>query len=182
MKVTPAAIFLFLALLPCTSSAQKVKVGFDKAVDFSRYQSYSWLQSSEAPAEMTVRRAAVMADIDSILKTKGLKAVDQGGDLILDAQGGLGGEIGGQHQQATLPVTSTPGGSMSTVWSGAPIAAGSYVLQGTLVLSFMDSATKTLVWAGSVSTKIDNGNTDKDLERIRKAIAKLLERYPPRKK
>lgn len=179
MKPAPAAIFLVLALLNCTASAQKVKVGFDKAADFSKYHSYSWL---ETPAEMTVRRAAVMSEIESVLKSRGLTAVDRGGDLILDAQGNLGGEIGGEHQETTRPVTSgSPTSPTSTVWSGATVAPGSYVVKGTLVLSFMDSATKALVWAGSVSTKIDNGNTDKDIERIRKAIAKLLERYPPRK-
>ena len=173
-------MLLILAFLQCTASAQKVKVGFDKGAKFSNYHSYSWRQS-EGHTEMTLRRAMVMGDIDAVLKRKGLNILDHGGDLVLDAQGGLNGEIGGEHQQTTIPVPSSPGSSMSSVWSGATIAPGSFILKGTLVLNFVDSVSNTPVWTGSVSTKVDNGNTDKDRERIRKAIEKLLDRYPPKK-
>jgi hypothetical protein len=173
-------LLLFLTLLNCAASAQKVKVGFDKTVDFSKYHSFSWFQS-DTPPEMTLRRAAAMAEIESAMKSNGFTVVENGGDLILHAQGGLGAEIGGQHQEPTLPVPSSPSSSMSTVWSGSPVAAGSYELKGTLVLSFVDPVTKSVVWSGSASTKIDNRSSNEDFERVRKAIRKLLKEFPPRR-
>jgi len=181
MKATATATLLLLALPSCVASAQKVKVGFDKTVDFSKYHTYSWAQSQLAPTEVPLRRAVVMSEIESVLAGKGLQLVDQYGDLTLDTQGGMGGEIGGQHQESAVPVTSSPSSPMSTVWSGAPVAAGSYVLKGSLMLNFVDTTTKSLVWEGTVATKLDQGNQDKNFKHVRKAINKLLERFPPKK-
>jgi hypothetical protein len=181
IKAWPA-VLLALVSLNYAANAQKVRVGFDKTADFSKYHTFSWGQSGTAPTEAALRRAVVMAEIESVLAGKGLERVDQYGDLTLDAQGGLGGEIGGEHQEVTAPATSSPSSPMNTVWSGAPVAAGSYVLKGTLVLNFVDTATKSLVWEGTVATKLDNGNQDKNFKHLRKAIAKLLERFPPQKK
>jgi hypothetical protein len=181
IKAVPPLAFLVLVCMNCIATAQKVQVGFDKTADFSKYRTYSWGQSEAGPTEVPLRRAVVMSEIESVLAGKGLKRVDQYGDLTLDAQGGLGGEIGGQHQEATVPVTSSPSSPMNTVWSGAPVAAGSYVLKGTLVLNFVDTATKSLVWEGTVATKLDE-NRDKNYKHVRKAIAKLLERFPPQQK
>jgi hypothetical protein len=173
-----AAIFLVVISLNCTGAAQKVKVGFDKTVDFSKFRTYSW-RETEAATNEPFRRAVLMAEIEAELERRGLKLLPDRGDLILDAQGGLGAEAGGQHQEIVSPVANTPTSPMNTVWSGAPVASGNLVLKGNLVLNFVDSASKTLVWEGTVSTKMDNANRDKNLKHLRKAIAKLLERFPP---
>jgi hypothetical protein len=182
IKAIPAWVVLTLGFLSCVATAQKVKIGFDKTADFSQYHTYSWGESEAAPTEAPLRRAVVMAEVESELAGKGLERVDQFGDLTLDAQGALGGEIGGQHQQATVPATSSLSSPMNTVWRGAPVAAGSYVLKGTIVLSFVDTATNSMVWEGTVATKLDHGNEDKNFKHLRKAIAKLLEQFPPKKK
>ncbi|MDT8069096.1 MAG: DUF4136 domain-containing protein [Terriglobia bacterium] len=176
-KITVLGVLIFV--LAFAAQAQKVKVGYDKSVDFSKYRTYSWV--SDNSTELTLRRAAIMAEIDYALKQRGLEVVDEGGDLLLAATGSIGGEIGGQHQDAIRPVPADFYYPTATMWSGAPAAAGNYVISGTLVLDFIDRSTKTLVWQGSVSEKMDTEKHTKNTERVRKAIAKLVERYPPKK-
>jgi Domain of unknown function (DUF4136) len=179
MRRNTVLVTLFFTLIICAASAQKVKVGFDKTADFSKYHSYSWAKLSE-DTEITLRRVAVMSEIDYGLKNKGLKQVDEGGDLLLYGTGGIGGDIGGEHQQLVMPVPATTSYPMATAWSGVPVAAGSYVISGNLVLEFVDRSTNGLVWQGAVSAKVDT-DRKKNAKRVRAAIAKLLERYPPKK-
>jgi len=181
IKATLRSALLVVALLDCLASAQKVEVGFDKTVDFSKYRTYSWsLPEEPVPTDAPLRRAIIMSEIEDKLARKGLQRVDHSGDLILDVQGALGGEIGGQHQGVNLPSPSTVSNPMNTVWSGAPVAAGSYVQKGKLIVNFVDANTKSLVWEGSVATKLDHENKDKNLHHLQKAISKLLERFPPK--
>lgn len=175
-RVTVLGVFVFIIVI--AAHAQKIKVGFDKSVDFSKYHTYSWVKDNST--ELTLRRAAIMAEIDRALKLKGLEAIDEGGDLLLTAAGSIGGDIGGPHQDVIAPVPANFYYPMATVWYGAPAAAGNYVISGTLILDLFDRSTKTLVWQGSVAEKIDTGNTTKNMERVRKAISKLVERYPPK--
>jgi hypothetical protein len=51
---------------------------------------------------------------------------------------------------------------------------------GTLVLDIYDAAVKQLIWRGD-ATKTLNPSKDpqKNLQRLQKAMAKLLKNYPP---
>jgi hypothetical protein len=55
------------------------------------------------------------------------------------------------------------------------------VVDGGLALQFIDRAAQKLVWQGSVSQKLDSGKRGENLKQIQKAVAKLLEDYPPKK-
>ncbi len=178
MRIKVALLIpLVLVLFVAAAHAQKIRVGFDKSADFSKYHTYSWIRDDST--ELTLRRAAIMAEIDYALKQRGLEAVDEGGDLLLAATGSVGGDIGGEHQQQVIPSRSDIYYPTATAWSGVSAGPGSYVISGTLVLEFIDRSTKTLVWQGSVTQKVDTGNSMKNTERVRKAITKLAERYPP---
>ncbi len=176
-RVTAVGILMFV--LAFSVEAQKVKVGYDKSVDFSKYRTYSWINDDST--ELTFRRAAIMAEIDAALEQRGLKLVEKSGDLLLSARGSIGGEMGGQHQDVIRPVPADFYYPSATAWTGVPAAAGSYVISGALILDFIDGSNKTLVWQGSVSQKMDSDNRTKNIERVRKAIGKLVEQYPPKK-
>jgi hypothetical protein len=57
-----------------------------------------------------------------------------------------------------------------------------YVPEGTLALTFVDRASNKVVWCGTVTEKLDIENKKKSLERVDKAIAKLLKQFPPKGK
>ena len=44
-----------------------------------------------------------------------------------------------------------------------------------------DPTTKQLIWTGRASKALNpSGNQEKDMERLNKAMAKLLKNYPPK--
>jgi hypothetical protein len=171
-------VVLISIFLVIPTSAQKVKVGFDKTVDFTKYHTFSW--PADAP-ELTLKRAAVLGYIEEGLNARGLTRVEQGGDLILSGFGGFGGEQAGAVTDVYLPTRSGTSYPTGTVWVGTPIAMGSSVITGALVVEMVDSSTGKLVWQGMVTQKVDPGNKTKAVERIGAAITKLMSQYPPKK-
>jgi len=53
------------------------------------------------------------------------------------------------------------------------------VTVGTLVVDIFGARTKRAVWHGSATDAV-TGDPERDAKKIRKAITKLLERFPPR--
>lgn len=164
-------------------SAQKVKVGYDKSVEFSKYRTYSWARPS-APPLRPYLYATVIGAIESELAGKGLQLIEKDADLILMAAGGVDF---GNSMLASAPVMPVYGGPPpainSTMWSGAqgPSALTSpYVTEGMLILEFVDRETNKVIWAGRVQQKLDVEKKQKSLELADKAVVKLLKQFPPK--
>ncbi len=184
MNVRLAFVCLF-TVISTIASAQKIKVGYDKSVDFSKFHSYSWAQPETPPARLFLY-ANIVGAVDEELKAKGLTNTPKDADLILVPAGGM--EFGLNTASGT-PVASTFSGPIPTIdatmWTGAGGPSNlmaPYVPEGTLMLSFVDRAANKVVWTGTVSEKLDVEHKTKSLERVYKAISKLLKEFPPRKK
>lgn len=160
--------------------AQKVKVGHDKATDFSKFKTYAWAEPAMPPTR-PVLFEAVVARVEVELASKGLTRIPKDGDLTLVPAGGLDFGFAGQ---AGTPYSPTYGGppptQNATMWTGStgPSTAAVYVTEGTLVLTFVDRASNQVVWSGSVKQKLDLEQKNKSLELADKAVIKLLRRFP----
>lgn len=176
-------ICLLLPALATAAFAQKVKVGYDKSVDFSRYKTYTWAEPAMPPTRPMLY-STVIASVEEQLKNRGMQRVDKNGDLTLIPAGGI--EFGISSAAGT-PILSTYGGAPAsidaTMWTGASGTANltsSYVPQGTLQLQFVDRSTNKVIWNGAVSEKLDVEKKTESLDRIYKAIAKLVKQFPPK--
>lgn len=174
---------LVLSAAATAAFAQKVKVGYDKSADFTRYKTYTWAEPAMPPTRPMLY-VTVVASVDEELKNRGLQRAEKDGDLILTPAGGIEYGI---NSAAGTPMLSTYGGAPASVdasmWTGAGGTANltsSYVPQGTLQLQFVDRGTNKVVWNGTVSEKLDVENKKESLDRIYKAIAKLIKQYPPK--
>ena len=49
------------------------------------------------------------------------------------------------------------------------------------MLTLVDRVSNKVVWTGTVTEKLDIENKQKSLERIDKAVVKLLKQFPPKK-
>ena len=76
-----AVFLLFSALAP----AQKVKTGYDKSIDFSKFTSYTWAEPSVPPTR-PILFSTLAGSIEHYMKTKGFTNVAKDGDLILVAE------------------------------------------------------------------------------------------------
>jgi hypothetical protein len=169
---------LVLSLLTASAFAQKVKVGYDKSADFSKYKSYTWAAPS-TPSSRPMLREIVIGSVDHQLKSRGLARVENNGDLILIGNGGMEYGI---NQAAGTPYVPTyaPPTFDATVWTGASVLMAPYVPEGTLILEFVDRGTNKVVWGGTLTQKLDVEQKQKSLELIDKGIAKLLKQFPPK--
>jgi Domain of unknown function (DUF4136) len=57
------------------------------------------------------------------------------------------------------------------------------VVTGTLVVAMADPETKSVIWRGVASKDLDeNASPEKRDKNLNKAVAKMLEKYPPKQK
>ena len=163
--------------------AQKVKVGYDKGTDFSKFKTYSWAEPA-MPATRPVLFEAVVGQVEIQLEAKGLTKVPKDGDLIVTPSGGVDYGFAGGASTPILPTYSGPPPSINGgMWTGAsgPSTAGTYVTEGTLVLTFIERASNKVIWSGSVRQKLDMEQKNKSLELADKAVIKLLKKFPGKK-
>lgn len=160
--------------------AQKVKVGYDKGTDFSKFKSYSWGEPAMPPTRPALFDA-VIGQVELQLEAKGLTKVPKDGDLTLTPSGGIDYGFAGVASTPYSPTYSGPPPSVNGgMWTGStgPSGAGTYVTEGTLVLTFVDRANNKVVWSGSVKQKLDIEEKNKSLELADKAVIKLLKQFP----
>jgi len=175
-------ILTLVIALGASLAAQKVNVGYDKSVDFSKYKTYTRLEPSTPPTRPTLYKFVVNS-IDSELSAKGLHRTDRDGDLILELAGGIDYGIA---VTSGPPVTSSYSGPApainSTMWTGANGGQGELmpaVPEAGLQLQFIDRAANEIVWSGTVTQALDQEDKGKSLELAIKAVTKLLKRFPP---
>jgi hypothetical protein len=177
-------LLAFIVVAFATSGfAQKVKVGYDKSTDFSKYKSYTWAKP-QTPVTRPLLYDTVVGTIDQELKARGFERVEKNGDLTLIAAGGI--EFGSNLAAGTpiLPIYGGPPPDMNaTMWTGtntSSVSAGPLVAQGTLVLEFVDRSENKVIWNGNVTRKFDPEQKQKSLDLAGKAIVKLLKGFPPK--
>jgi hypothetical protein len=172
-----------LSLSITSATAQKVKVGYDKSTDFSRFATYSWTEPAMPPSRPALY-ASIVSLVDQQLHLKGFTKASSNGDLAVIPAGGVDFGIAGGASTPILPTYGGPPPAFNAgMWTGAsgPSTAGTYVPEGTLVLTFVDRATNTVIWAGSVKQKLDLERKNESLELVDRAVIKLLKRFPQRK-
>jgi len=174
-------IAIAIALIP-SAHAQKVKVGYDKSTDFSKYKTYTWAKP-QTPITRPLLFETVVGSIDEELEAKGFARTEKDGDLTLIAAGGI--EYGSNLPSGTpmLPVYGGPPPDINaTMWTGgntSSAVSGPIVAKGTLVLEFVDRGQNKVIWNGVVARTFDPEQKDKGLILAQKAIVKLLQGFPP---
>jgi hypothetical protein len=172
-------------LLGTMTNAQKIKVGYDKSIDFSKYKTYSWMKEITRPV-YPMLATTVFGTVDQELKKKGLQGMEEGhGEIVLQYSGGIGF---GLNQTSGAPIIPTylgqPISTDATMWTGNTFggSASTAVPEGWLMLELLDIAAKKIVWRGEVRGKLDIERKNESLDHARKAVIKLLKDFPPRKK
>ena len=178
-------LILFVMTLSVGSAAQKVEVGYDKGTDFLKFKTYSWAEPGTPPTRPLLYKR-ILDSVDHQLERKGLTYVETNSDLVLVPAGGMEFGINVAAAAPIIPSYSgIPPAVNASMWTGAvgySNLMAPYVPQGTLALTFVDRGNNKVVWSGTVREKLDVEKKDESLQRVDKAIAKLLMRFPPQKK
>jgi uncharacterized protein DUF4136 len=167
MMTTAAGALLFATAV----FGQHVKTDYDRATNFSQYQTYSWEKvQTQDPLWVDRIKSAVNAE----LTAKGFEEVASGGDVSIVAvemtktqrtldtfYNGLGGgwRFGGGFGDATTTVDTCK--------------------VGTLVVDLFDAKTKKLMWRGSASDTLSD-KSDKNIQNLNKGVQKMFDHFPPK--
>ena len=181
MRKLPVVLAVAMLSIPCLF-AQKVKVGYDKSVDFSKYKSYTWTEPGTQSRPFLY--ANVAGTIRNELESKGLARMEKDGDLTVIALGGLGFDLSKAGSTADSCANCQKPLADPMEWTGKtapPGASGAPRPEGTLELQLVDRASNKVVWSGMVTQKFNPEKRNQALKLAHKAIVKLLTEFPPKK-
>ncbi|HKM90643.1 MAG TPA: DUF4136 domain-containing protein [Candidatus Acidoferrales bacterium] len=172
---TAALAIGFILLAAGSALAQDVSYNFVPGTDFSKYKTYHWvvIKSNAHPDQIIDQQ--IRQAIDAQLSAKGFTKTDTDqADLYVAYQVSVTQER--QWDAYGMGGGWRFGGGMAT-------ATSTTIHVGTLGVDFYDPAAKQLIWRGQ-ATKTLNPSKDpqKNLDRLNKAVAKLLKNFPPKSK
>jgi hypothetical protein len=171
-------VLLALLVLAAPAVAQKITVEYDRSVDFTKFKTYSWDRG--VPARNPLINSMIVDGIEQSLAAKGLTRLKKDSDLKLIMAVAIEIDIqvthGGWGNTGSSLQTGIPG-SAGTAWD---------VRKGTLLLDMAEAGSGKLVWHGTASDTLKYEPTtdiNKDAKRaekqVKKAVEKLMKKFPP---
>ncbi|MGA2902692.1 MAG: DUF4136 domain-containing protein [Candidatus Korobacteraceae bacterium] len=169
------ATVIFGLLLSTLALAQKTDIDWDRSANFSNFHTYMWEQSPHPAHGLWHQR--IMDAVDQQLQAKGLTKVDSNPDLWV----GYSNSIHDQKEVIGTNYGFGPAWGWG-YWGPNQVTYNTYITkQGTLVVELADAKNKQLLWRGSATDTITD-NTNKNINKLDKAVDKLFKNYPPKEK
>lgn len=164
-------LVLAISLLPLLGcSPISVRTDYAREIDFSQYQTFKWMpypknKKGKVPRnsflDQRIRRA-----VERELEAKGYQIKKNGpADAMLAYHVGVRNRVDIDHY-----------GYGYRYWG--PRTYVRHYKEGSIIIDLVDPAEKQLIWRGVASGAV--GGQSEDPEKINKAVAKVLEQYPPR--
>ena len=160
---------LLIGLTFTVASAQDVYVTSSPSANFSQYHTYAWGQQQN-PNQIASPFLAQEAktQINTQLQSKGLKLVQESEnpDLIVVGSGGMKTQ------------TSYQAWGMRGIGGGMGGITPEQNVTGTLIVDIYDVKAKELVWRGVGQGTLNEKNSQKNMQLVDKAVAKMFKKYP----
>jgi hypothetical protein len=175
-----------LMLLPlvfagAAAHAQKIKVEYDKSLDFSKFKTYAIDPVDNSPRPML--RLAIQAAVQDDLTKRGLTKVDSNPDLYVQMYGAIDTDFTAHYNDPIYGNGIPPSNSRYTMWYTMPGTVTTVIIpKGELMIDLIDANKKQLVWRGTSKQKLINDNREKLLDQVNTAVEKMFQQYPVGKK
>ena len=167
---------VLILLVSISAQAQKVSVGYDHAIDFSKFKTYYWTKG--VPAKNPDIDKRIIELVDQQMTLKGLTRSGNSGDIAISYHAA----VVDTFESATVARPGTWGpsaGSVEAAWR---------VVKGALIIEMNDSTNTSEVWRATATDTISNEplkDPAKDIEKVNKKVQKVVEKifkyYPPKK-
>lgn len=177
-----SAIAILLLVLVCSvAQAQKIKVEFDKNVDFTKFNTFAWDPTPQASAK-PVLVAAIKGAINDELGKRGLKEVAENPDLYIAMYGAVDSDMAVTYSDFYYGPWGIPAFDQSfLMWGTVPGTTNTAVVHnGQLIVDLIDASRKKLAWRGIATQKLSEQQM-KLVEQVNTAVEKLFAQYPPKK-
>jgi len=157
-------------------AAQKARVDFDHASDFSHYQTYRWAAPPNAEPLNQLMQLRLIGFVEEALAARHLRRVETGGDLLVN----FGMDV--RQEKVYTTFADTTGLGWGWGWGGGTTMATTttqVITLGTLTVDLVDSRRNRLVFQG-VSTAPISSKPAHNTKRLAKSVNEIFEKYPPR--
>ncbi len=182
MKSSSAILSRLVQLLILTSvlasgaQAQKIKVEYDKSLDFSKFKTFAWGHHDAVSRPMLA--LAIAGAIEEELTKRGLRKVEDNPDVYIKMYGSVDSEMSVSYSD---PLYYGMGGippfdTAFLMW-GAGGTTAVTVHKGQLVVDVIDASQKKLAWRGVATEKLSD-QKQKLVKQVNKAVEKMFEQYP----
>jgi hypothetical protein len=166
-----------LLILSSMAAGQKVKVDYNKAINFGNFKTYSWDRGMAARNPYIDQM--IIAGVERELAARGLTKKDSDGDVLVIYAAAVGIDLNVAYSSRG----NTMGAPQQT---GIPNADRSWTVpKGSLAVTISDPKTKDPIWSGVASDSLPGDPTpdaQKDAKRMEKqigrSIEKMFKKYP----
>jgi hypothetical protein len=165
-----------LVVLTCAAAqAQKIKVQYDKSLDFSKFKTYSIDPVDTGSKPML--RLAIQAAVEHDLNRLGLTKVASNPDLAVQMYGAVDNDMTFHYHDPIYGGYNPPVNSI-ILWTNVPGTVTTVVIhKGELVVDLLDANRKRLVWRGVAKQNLSD-QRDKVLDQVNTAVEKMFLQYP----
>lgn len=178
VRLSVVTLFCLLALA-VAAGAQKIKVEYDKSVDFSKFKTYAVDPNGETAKPML--RLAIQGAVEDDLNKRRLTKVASSPDLYVQMYGATETDITGHYHDPIYGGAIPPLNSGITLWHNIPGTVTTVVIpKGTLVIDIIDANKKELIWRGIAKQNLSD-QRDELLDQVNTAVEKLFAKYPVKK-
>lgn len=188
-RASSCGLLFLLALVFCASAtAEKIRVHYDKSIDFSKYKTYGWAPHGAVAHPMLA--LDIVGAVDDEMTARGLTKVPANPDLLIQIYGSIDSEVSMTSNNPIYnatggippfdPSMTSPGNSL--YWDGYYGNSTVVVHPGQLIVDLIDVKAKKLVWRGMGSEAISPNNPDKLMSEANSTISKMFKDYPAAKK
>jgi hypothetical protein len=161
------------------SPISSISYDYNRAVDFSGLRTYDWIP---IPAKMQKKEALMLERIkkavNSRLEAKGFKITGGESDFLVATNFG-------QVEKLKVYDWGYPYYGRSRRYDYGPYYGGGrvssfYYRQGALVLDFIDTASKEVIWKGVATVYLSKDQTPEKIDDVvNEAVEKILANFPP---
>ena len=178
VRRTPVALILcVMVVLACAAQAQKIKVEYDKSLDFSKFRTFA-LDTNQATAKPMLR-LAILAAVQDDLTKRGLKQVNDNPDLYIQVYGAIDSDVIANYNDPIYGSSIPPINANINMWYGIPGTMTTVVVhKGQMVVDVIDAGPKKLIWRGVAQQKLSSDNREKLLDQVNTTVERLFKQYP----
>jgi len=175
-----ALVLCGMVVLAAVAQAQKIKVEYDKSVDFSKFKTYAIDPVDNAAKPML--RLAIQAAVQDDLTKRGLTKVDANPDLYVQMYGAVDSDAIANYHDPIYGSGIPPLNYGITLWHNIPGTVTTVVVhKGELVVDLIDARQKQLIWRGIAKQNLST-QRDKLLDQVNTTVEKMFKQYPVTKK
>lgn len=172
-----AQLCLFASLISLGVQAQKIKVDYDKNLDFSKFKTFAF-GKHDAVSRPTLALAIASA-VQAHLIKQGLQPVDSNPDLYVQMYGSVDSDVAVSYSDFYYGMGGFPPFDQSFVmWGAMPGTTTTAVVhKGQLVVDLIDASQKKLAWRGMATEKLSEQRS-KLMKQVNAIADKMFQQYP----